>query len=99
MLRSSGSRACVCPGRGRHAGADGVDYSPEAEEKIETYTRLGYTELPICMAKTHLSFSADPKLKGAPTVRTGLLTLLIVVAVSTAKGSPNTRETETNLCP
>ena len=48
-------------------GADGCDYSEQAESQIETYTRLGYTELPICMAKTHLSFSSDPKLKGAPT--------------------------------
>jgi formyltetrahydrofolate synthetase len=48
-------------------GADGVDYSPEAEEKIADYTRLGFDKLPICMAKTHLSFSHDPTLKGVPT--------------------------------
>ena len=48
-------------------GADGVDYLPEAEAKIELYTRLGYDELPICMAKTHLSLSHDPALKGRPT--------------------------------
>ncbi|NTV35809.1 MAG: formate--tetrahydrofolate ligase [Anaerolineaceae bacterium] len=48
-------------------GADGVDYSPEAEAKIEEYTRLGFDKLPICMAKTHLSFSHDPALKGVPT--------------------------------
>lgn len=47
-------------------GADGVDYSPEAEKQIEDYTRLGYGHLPICMAKTHLSLSADPALKGVP---------------------------------
>ena len=47
-------------------GADGVDYSPEAEARIEAYTRLGYDRLPICMAKTHLSLSHDPNLKGAP---------------------------------
>ena len=47
-------------------GADGVDYSPEAEQKIEAYTRLGYDRMPICMAKTHLSLSHDPALKGAP---------------------------------
>lgn len=47
-------------------GADGVDYSPEAEAQIEAYTRLGYDRLPICMAKTHLSLSHDPTLKGAP---------------------------------
>src|SRR5581483_9739354 len=47
--------------------ADGVDYSPEAEAKIELYTRNGFDHLPICMAKTHLSFTADPSIKGAPT--------------------------------
>ncbi|MDT8382289.1 MAG: formate--tetrahydrofolate ligase [Brevefilum sp.] len=47
-------------------GADGVDYSPEAERQIEDYTRLGYNTLPICMAKTHLSLSHDPALKGRP---------------------------------
>ncbi len=48
-------------------GADGVEYSPEAEKQIETYTRLGFDKLPMCMAKTHLSLSHDPKLKGVPT--------------------------------
>ncbi len=44
--------------------ADGVDYSPEAEAKIEQFTKLGFADLPLCMAKTHLSFSTDPTLKG-----------------------------------
>ena len=48
-------------------GADGVDYEPEAEAKIELYTRLGFDNLPLCMAKTHLSLSHDPMLKGVPT--------------------------------
>ncbi len=48
-------------------GADGVDYLPEAEAKIELYTRLGFDKLPMCMAKTHLSLSHDPALKGVPT--------------------------------
>ncbi|HET9914187.1 MAG TPA: formate--tetrahydrofolate ligase [Anaerolineales bacterium] len=48
-------------------GAEGVDYSPEAEAKIALYTRLGFANLPLCMAKTHLSFSTDASLKGAPT--------------------------------
>ncbi len=48
-------------------GADGVDYLPEAEAKIELYTRLGFDKLPMCMAKTHLSLSHDPTLKGVPT--------------------------------
>jgi methylenetetrahydrofolate dehydrogenase (NADP+)/methenyltetrahydrofolate cyclohydrolase/formyltetrahydrofolate synthetase len=47
-------------------GADGVEYSPEAEAKIELYTRLGFDKLPLCMAKTHLSLSHDPNLKGVP---------------------------------
>ena len=47
--------------------ADGVDYSPEAEEQIERCNRLGFDKLPICMAKTHLSFTADPAVKGAPS--------------------------------
>jgi len=47
-------------------GADGVDYTPLAEERIELYTQLGYGNLPICMAKTHLSLSHDPTLKGVP---------------------------------
>jgi formyltetrahydrofolate synthetase len=48
-------------------GADGVDYEPEAEAKIELYTKLGFDDLPLCMAKTHLSLSHDPSLKGVPT--------------------------------
>ncbi|HTR46070.1 MAG TPA: formate--tetrahydrofolate ligase [Verrucomicrobiae bacterium] len=48
-------------------GGAGVEYLPEAEKKIELYTRLGFDKLPICMAKTHLSLSHDPNLKGAPT--------------------------------
>ncbi|HLA82443.1 MAG TPA: formate--tetrahydrofolate ligase [Thermoleophilia bacterium] len=47
-------------------GADGVDYSPLAEAKIRQYTELGLGQLPICMAKTHLSLSHDPNLKGRP---------------------------------
>jgi methylenetetrahydrofolate dehydrogenase (NADP+) / methenyltetrahydrofolate cyclohydrolase / formyltetrahydrofolate synthetase len=47
-------------------GADGVDYLPEAEAKIELYTRLGFDKLPMNMAKTHLSLSHDPNLKGVP---------------------------------
>ncbi len=47
-------------------GADGVDYSPEAEAQIAEYTRLGFDKLPICMAKTHLSLSHDANLKGVP---------------------------------
>ncbi|MBN1310888.1 MAG: formate--tetrahydrofolate ligase [Anaerolineae bacterium] len=48
-------------------GADGVSYEPIAEEQIANYERIGFGNLPICMAKTHLSFTADPTIKGAPT--------------------------------
>ncbi len=48
-------------------GADGVEYTPLADRQIKSYTELGYDKLPICMAKTHLSLSHDPKLKGVPT--------------------------------
>ncbi len=46
--------------------ADGVDYTPEAEAKIKLFTGMGLAHLPLCMAKTHLSFSHDPTLKGTP---------------------------------
>lgn len=48
-------------------GADGINILPEAAEKIARYTAQGFGNLPICMAKSHLSFSHDPTLKGAPT--------------------------------
>jgi len=47
--------------------ADGVEYSPQADKQIALYEKNGYGDLPICMAKTHLSFTADPAIKGAPT--------------------------------
>ncbi|MFQ3647280.1 MAG: formate--tetrahydrofolate ligase [Anaerolinea sp.] len=46
--------------------AAGVDYTPLAERQIRQFEADGLGDLPICMAKTHLSFSADPKLVGAP---------------------------------
>jgi methylenetetrahydrofolate dehydrogenase (NADP+)/methenyltetrahydrofolate cyclohydrolase/formyltetrahydrofolate synthetase len=46
--------------------ADGVNYTAEAEAKIRLFEGMGLGHLPLCMAKTHLSFSHDPKLKGAP---------------------------------
>jgi methylenetetrahydrofolate dehydrogenase (NADP+)/methenyltetrahydrofolate cyclohydrolase/formyltetrahydrofolate synthetase len=48
-------------------GADGVSYEPLAEKQIADYERAGFGKLPICMAKTHLSLSHDPNLKGQPT--------------------------------
>jgi formate--tetrahydrofolate ligase len=47
-------------------GADGVVYEDLAERQIRQYESAGFGALPICMAKTHLSLSHDPKLKGAP---------------------------------
>jgi methylenetetrahydrofolate dehydrogenase (NADP+)/methenyltetrahydrofolate cyclohydrolase/formyltetrahydrofolate synthetase len=46
--------------------ASAVEYSDEAQSKIELYTRAGFDNLPLCMAKTHLSFTHDPALKGTP---------------------------------
>ncbi len=48
-------------------GADGVDYTAQADKQLATYEAAGFGELPVCIAKTHLSLSSDPKLKGAPT--------------------------------
>jgi formate--tetrahydrofolate ligase len=48
-------------------GADSVEYYPPAAEQIDSYERNGFGKLSVCIAKTHLSISSDPKLKGAPT--------------------------------
>jgi len=48
-------------------GADGIELSELAQKQRDTYTKQGYGNLPICMAKTQYSFSHDPKLKGVPT--------------------------------
>lgn len=48
-------------------GAAAVEFSDLAKEKIELYTKNGYDKFPICMAKTHLSFTDNPNIKGAPT--------------------------------
>ena len=48
-------------------GADDISLSDEAKQKLECYESLGFGNLPICMAKTHLSLSHDPALKGRPT--------------------------------
>ena len=47
-------------------GADGVDFSEAAKEKIAFYTEQGWDQFPVCMAKTQNSLSDDPKLKGRP---------------------------------
>lgn len=48
-------------------GADGVDFTDEAKAQIETFNRLGWNELPICMAKTQMSLTDDGKIMGRPT--------------------------------
>ncbi len=48
-------------------GAARVEYSTEATRQLDNYERNGFGSLPVCIAKTHLSLSADPALKGAPT--------------------------------
>jgi formate--tetrahydrofolate ligase len=47
-------------------GADDVVYTPKAERSIRDLTKLGYGELPVCVAKTQHSISDNPKLKGVP---------------------------------
>jgi formate--tetrahydrofolate ligase len=47
-------------------GASGVRFTPRAQQKIDLLREDGYNDLPICMAKTHLSLSDRPELKGAP---------------------------------
>lgn len=48
-------------------GADGVNYTKEAEKALKEFEELGYGNLPICMAKTQYSFSDDPALLGRPS--------------------------------
>lgn len=48
-------------------GADAVEFSELAQKKVDQYTKQGFGNLPICIAKTQYSLSHDPDLKGAPT--------------------------------
>jgi formate--tetrahydrofolate ligase len=48
-------------------GARGVEYDLRASRQLDSYEKNGFGDLPICVAKTHLSISSDPSLKGAPT--------------------------------
>lgn len=48
-------------------GADGVNYSKNAEKALKEFTEMGYGSLPVCMAKTQYSFSDDPALLGRPS--------------------------------
>ncbi|XP_035380192.1 C-1-tetrahydrofolate synthase, cytoplasmic isoform X1 [Electrophorus electricus] len=47
-------------------GAKDVEFSPKAKEKLELYIKQGFGSFPVCIAKTHLSLSNDPELKGVP---------------------------------
>jgi formate--tetrahydrofolate ligase len=47
-------------------GASTVEYSDLAKEQLDSFAALGLSHLPVCVAKTHLSISADPTLRGAP---------------------------------
>ncbi|XP_038865355.1 C-1-tetrahydrofolate synthase, cytoplasmic-like [Salvelinus namaycush] len=48
-------------------GADDIELLPDAQHKVELYTKQGFGNLPICMAKTHLSLSHEADKKGVPT--------------------------------
>jgi formate--tetrahydrofolate ligase len=48
-------------------GAAGVEYYLPASAQLDSYEKAGFGRLPVCIAKTHLSISSDPALKGAPT--------------------------------
>ena len=48
-------------------GADDVTFTAQANKQLDTYESNGFGNLPVCIAKTHLSISSDPKLPGAPT--------------------------------
>jgi len=51
-------------------GAETVDYTPAANKQLQNYENNGFGNLPVCIAKTHLSISGDASLKGAPTGHT-----------------------------
>ena len=48
-------------------GAEDVSFTARANKQLDGYERNGFGALPVCIAKTHLSISSDPKLVGAPT--------------------------------
>jgi formate--tetrahydrofolate ligase len=51
-------------------GAERVEYAASASKQLQTYEDNGFGSMPVCIAKTHLSISGDPSLKGAPTGHT-----------------------------
>jgi formate--tetrahydrofolate ligase len=48
-------------------GAEDVSFTAQASKQLNSYEENGFGHLPVCIAKTHLSISSDPKLSGAPT--------------------------------
>jgi len=48
-------------------GAGSIEYQKDAAAQLDSYERNGFGRLGVCVAKTHLSISSDPALKGAPT--------------------------------
>ncbi|XP_025977953.2 monofunctional C1-tetrahydrofolate synthase, mitochondrial isoform X2 [Dromaius novaehollandiae] len=48
-------------------GAQDIELSPAAQSQVDRYSQQGFGNLPICMAKTHLSLSHQPERKGVPT--------------------------------
>ncbi len=48
-------------------GAEDVSFTARADKQLTGYEQNGFGDLPVCIAKTHLSISSDPKLVGAPT--------------------------------
>ena len=48
-------------------GAAAAEYDLVASRQLDSHEANGFGHLPVCIAKTHLSISSDPKLKGAPT--------------------------------
>ena len=65
-------------------GGDGVIITPAAQKEIETLEKLGFSSLPVCIAKTQYSFSDDPALLGAPS---GFKVTVRKVKVSAGAGS------------
>ena len=51
-------------------GAAAVALSDEAQERLAAFTAAGFGQLPVCIAKTQYSFTADPKVRGAPSGHT-----------------------------
>ena len=61
-------------------GAAKIEFSPRVQQLLSDYKKKGYDRLPVCMAKTALSLSGDPKLKGVPTDFTLTINDMIVSA-------------------